>query len=147
MERVAAIDFFAVRTELLTQHRRASRGGDTAGIYADNHNDVTLKFGGAGDGEVQERYRARQWSFGAARAESGQVSKGGRAAPSAETRSERDRVPMRSRFSREVLVCRSWSQSVSRHGRARARRFAVGYLSRELIPREFVSINNSTVIA
>ena len=53
MERVAAIDFFAVRTELLTQHRRASRGGDHTD-YADNHNhDVTLKFGGAGDGEVQ----------------------------------------------------------------------------------------------
>ena len=77
------------------------------------------------------------------------MSKGGRAAPSAETRSERDRVPMRSRF-RVKFWYADLGVSQSRGTVARARagsRIAVGYLSRELIPREFVSINNSTVIA
>lgn len=97
MERVAAIDFFAVRTELLTQHRRASRGGDTAGIYADNHNDVTLKFGGAGDGEVQGK-AVVVWR-GEGRKRTGEQGRACRLPRrSAETRSERDRVPMRSRF-------------------------------------------------
>ena len=146
MERVAAIDFFAVRTELLTQHRRASRGGDTAGtIYADidNHNDVTLKFGGAGDGEVQGK-AVVVWR-GEGRKRTGEQGRACRALRGDAVRARP--CPDAFAFSREVLVCRSWSQSVSRHGRARARRFAVGYLSRELIPREFVSINNSTVIA
>ena len=41
-------------TELLTQHREAGggRGALSSGGPID-HNDVTLKFGGAGDGEVQ----------------------------------------------------------------------------------------------
>ena len=55
MERVAAIDFFAVRTELLTQRRESRGGGRGAHCRGGpiDHNDVTLKFGGAGDGEVQ----------------------------------------------------------------------------------------------
>ena len=61
-------------TELLTQRRESRGGGRARGAHCRggpiDHNDVTLKFGGAGDGEVQGK---AVWSFGAARAESGQV--------------------------------------------------------------------------
>ena len=51
--------FFAVRTEFMTElltQRRESRGGGRGAHCRGgpiDHNDVTLKFGGAGDGEVQ----------------------------------------------------------------------------------------------
>ena len=145
MERVAAIDFFAVRTELLTQRRESRGGGRGAHCRGGpiDHNDVTLKFGGAGDGEVQGK-AVVVWR-GEGRKRTGEQGRACRALRGDAVRARP--CPDAFAFSREVLVCRSWSQSVSRHGRARARRFAVGYLSRELIPREFVSINNSTVIA
>ena len=66
-------------------------GGDTAGIYADNHNDVTLKFGGAGDGEVQGK-AVVVWR-GEGRKRTGEQGRACRA-----LRGGRDRVPMRSRF-------------------------------------------------
>ena len=77
-------------TELLTQRRESRGGGRGAHCRGGpiDHNDVTLKFGGAGDGEVQGK-AVVVWR-GEGRKRTGEQGRA-RAAPSAETRSERDR--------------------------------------------------------
>ena len=84
-------------TELLTQRRESRGGGRGAHCRGGpiDHNDVTLKFGGAGDGEVQGK-AVVVWR-GEGRKRTGEQGRACRALRGDAVRA-RPTVPMRSRF-------------------------------------------------